>query len=162
MIIREARTGDAGAIAAVLNPVIRETAVTFTTAEKTPETLAQEIAARQTEGKAYLVAEQDGEILGFATYFQFRGGPGYVRTMEHTIVLDPAAQGRGVGRALMAGLEEHARAAGVHSLWAGVSAENPAGLQFHLKVGFTRIARLPEVGHKSGRYMDLILLQKIL
>ena len=62
----------------------------------------------------------------------------------------------------MAALEDHAKAAGVHSLWAGVSAENSAGIAFHRSVGFAEVARLPEVGHKFGRWMDLVLMQKIL
>ena len=162
MILRPAEARDAPAVAAIWNPVIRETAATFTTLEKTPDGLAADFAVRAAEGKLFLLAEEAGELLGFATYFQFRNGPGYARTMEHSIILAPAARGRGVGRALMAALEDHARAAGVHSLWAGVSAENSAGIAFHRSVGFAEVARLPEVGHKFGRWMDLVLMQKIL
>ena len=162
MILRPAEARDAPAVAAILSPVIRETAATFTTLEKTPDGLAADFAVRAAEGKLFLLAEEAGELLGFATYFQFRNGPGYARTMEHSIILAPAARGRGVGRALMAALEDHARAAGVHSLWAGVSAENSAGIAFHRSVGFAEVARLPEVGHKFGRWMDLVLMQKIL
>lgn len=162
MIIRGASAADAAAIAALWNPVIRDTAATFTTALKTPEGLAQDIAQKQADGLGFLVAEEGGQMLGFATYFQFRGGPGYAHTMEHTIHLQGSARGRGVGRALMGALCDHARAGGVHSLWAGVSGENPAGVAFHRAIGFQQIARLPEVGYKFGRWMDLILLQKIL
>ena len=162
MILRTAEARDAAGVAAIWNPVIRDTAATFTTLEKTSEGLAADFATRAAEGKLFLLAEVEGDILGFATYFQFRNGPGYARTMEHSIILAPAARGRGVGRALMAALEDHARAGGVHSLWAGVSAENPQGLAFHRAIGFAEIARLPEVGHKFGRWMDLVLMQKIL
>ncbi|OZB15114.1 MAG: GNAT family N-acetyltransferase [Rhodobacterales bacterium 34-62-10] len=161
-MLRPAEARDASDVAAIWNPVIRETAATFTTQEKTPEGLAGDFAARAAEGRLFLVAEDAGAVLGFATYFQFRNGPGYARTMEHSIILASAARGRGVGRALMAGLEDHARAGGVHSLWAGVSAENPAGVAFHRAIGFAEIARLPEVGYKFGRWMDLVLMQKIL
>ena len=162
MILRHALAQDAGAVATIWNPVIRETAATFTTQEKTIVGLTADFAARAAEGKAFLLAEEAGQLLGFATYFQFRNGPGYARTMEHTIVLAPSARGRGVGRHLMAALEDHARAGGAHTLWAGVSGENPAGLAFHRAIGFAEVARLPQVGHKFGRWMDLVLMQKFL
>lgn len=161
-MIRPATTADAAAIAAFWNPVIRDTAATFNPVEKSPDDIARMIAERQAAGHGFLVAELDGQVAGFASYAQFRGGVGYARTMEHTVILSPAAQGRGVGRALMAALEDHARGAGVHSLIAGVSAENPAGRAFHAAIGYAVIATLPEVGYKFGRWMDLTLMQKIL
>ncbi|MGB1208696.1 MAG: GNAT family N-acetyltransferase, partial [Paracoccaceae bacterium] len=126
--IRAAQKVDAGAIAAIWNPVIATTAITFTTATKTPEALAQDIARK---GPAFQVACVDGRVVGFATYGPFRNGPGYAYTREHTIVLAPQAQGFGVGRALMQAIETAAMAEGIHSLWAGVSGENPAGVRFH-------------------------------
>lgn len=162
MILRPATPRDSAAIAAIWNPVIRQTAATFTDAEKTVDGLAAQITTRHTEGKAFFVAEDSGAILGFATYSQFRGGPGYRHTMEHSVIVAPEARGRGVGRALMLALEDHARRAGVHSLWAAVSAENPDGVAFHARLGFRTVATLPQVGRKFGRWMDLVLMQKIL
>ena len=161
-MIRDANAADAAGIAAVWNPVIRDTPFTFNAVEKSAEDVAAMIAARQGEGHPFLVAEAGGRLLGFASYAQFRGGVGYARTMEHTVILAPEAWGQGTGRALMAALERHARAAGVHSLIGGVSAENPAGRAFHARIGFAEVAVLPQVGHKFGRYMDLVLMQKIL
>ena len=157
MRIRHACSGDAAAIAAIWNPIIDDTAITFTTARKTEAALAADIEAR---GAAFQVAEAEGAVLGFATYFPFRAGPGYARTKEHTILLAPQARGRGVGRALMTALEQAARAEGVHSLWAGVSGENPGGVAFHAALGFAPVAVLPEVGFKFGRFMDLHLMCK--
>jgi L-amino acid N-acyltransferase len=160
-VIRAATAADAGAIAALWNHYIRDTLVTFNLAEKSEEEVAATIAARQAAGQAFLVAEDSG-LLGFATYAQFRGGVGYARTMEHTVLLDAAARGRGVGRALMAAVEDHARGAGVHSLFGGVSGANPEGRAFHLAVGYAEVAVLREVGWKWGRWLDLHLMQKIL
>ncbi len=158
MIIRPAQAGDAEAIALLWNPVVRETAVTFNSIEKTVAGLRKEIAARH----AFLVAEDDGGLLGFATYGQFRGGVGYARTGEHTIILAPDARGRGVGRDLIGAVEDHAREGGFHSMFAGVSGENPGGVAFHERMGYAQVAVLPQVGWKFGRWMDLILLQKLL
>lgn len=162
MIIRLARCEDAEAIAAIWNPYIRDTATTFTTTEKAPAGIAGDIQLRLSEGKAFLVAESEAKVLGFATYFQFRSGPGYAHTMEHTVILSPEARGKGVGRALMKALEDHARKARVHSLVAGVSGENPNAIAFHERLGYERVALMPEAGRKFGRWMDLILLQKLL
>ena len=160
--IRDATHDDAAQIATLWNPVIRDTAATFNAQEKSPADVAQMIATRQSDGHAFLVATRAGTLLGFATYSQFRGGIGYARTMEHTIILAPEARGQGSGRALMDRIMNHARSAGAHSLIAGVSAENPGGLGFHARLGFTEVARLQQVGHKFGRYMDLVLMQKFL
>lgn len=162
MILRPATAEDAPAIVAIWNPVIRDTSATFTTLEKAVDGVAADIRVREEQGKAFLVAEEDGMLLGFATYFQFRSGPGYRFTMEHSVILGPQARGRGIGQALMTALEEHAHDAGVHSLFAGVSADNPAGLKFHAALGYEEVARLPEAGHKFGLWMDLVLMQKIL
>ena len=157
MIIRRAEAGDVSAILDIWNPLIRDTSVTFTTLEKTAQGLADDIAAR---GDAFLVAEAAGQILGFATYGAFRSGPGYAHTAEHSVILAGDARGQGVGRALMARLEDHARTQGIHVLIAGVSGENEAAIAFHRAIGFTEAARLPEVGRKFGRWMELVLLHK--
>lgn len=158
-MIRPAIAADAEAIAAFWNPQIRDTLVTFNSIEKTPEDIARDIAAKQGQGHGFLVTEIDGATLGFASYGQFRGGIGYAQSMEHTIILDPRAQGRGVGRGLMAALLDHARDAGVHVMMAGVCAENDGGLRFHEAMGFAEVAQVPEVGFKYGRYLDLVLMQ---
>lgn len=161
-MIRPALATDAAAIAAFWNPVIRDTAITFNPVEKSAAEVAAMILGRQSAGHGFFVAEYQGQVAGFASYAQFRGGAGYARTMEHTIILSPAAQGTGLGRALMSALEDHARTGGSHSMIAGVSAENPAGRAFHAAIGYTEIATLPQVGYKFGRWMDLVLMQKIL
>lgn len=156
MIIRAATKGDADAIADILNPVIRETAITFNAQERTPA----EIVDMMGLVPCYLVAEDQSQVVGFASYDQFRKGVGYARAMEHTIVLSDRARGKGAGRALMGGITDHARAAGVGSLWAGVSGENPAGVAFHTAIGFETVATLPNVGFKFGRWMDLVLMRQ--
>lgn len=156
MIVRDAIASDAPRIAAIQNPIIRETAITFNSEEKTPEM----ILASFSELPCFLVVEKEGQVLGFASYIQFRRGIGYARAMEHTIVLAPEARGQGAGRALMDAVEDRARRAGVGSMWAGVSGENPDGVLFHAKLGYSEIARLPKVGFKFGRWMDLVLMRK--
>ncbi len=159
MKVRSAIAADSAAIAAIWNPIIRDTTITFTPDERSEADIRRLIAERQDAGHAVFVADT-GDVSGFGFYGQFRNGRGYGRTMEHTVHVAPAARKAGVGRALMAALEGHARAGGAHSLFAGVSGENPAGRAFHAALGFASVAVLPEVGHKFGRWIDLHLMRK--
>lgn len=157
-MIRAARPADAAAIAAFWNPLIRDTVVTFSPLEKSAAEIAGMIATRP----AFLVADAGQGPTGFATYAQFRSGPGYAHAQEHTIILAQAARGQGAGRALMVALEQAACAQGHHAMIGGVSGSNPEGIAFHAAVGYREVGRLPEVGWKFGKWHDLVLMQKIL
>ncbi|WP_323778463.1 GNAT family N-acetyltransferase [Leisingera sp.] len=159
MKIRSACPDDAEAVCAIANWVIRDTLATFNSIEKSPEDVRHQIEAGN---GAYLVAEQDGRILGHAHFFPFRSGPGYRCTAEHTIHLLPEAQAQGAGRALMQALEAKAEQAGIHVLIASVSSANPAAIGFHAALGYLETARMPELGCKQGRWLDTVFMQKIL
>ncbi len=163
-MIRPAIVLDAQAIADVWNPWIRDTGITFNAVDKHREDVADLIVTRTKAGHGFLVACDDdtGAVLGFATYAQFRGGIGYARTMEHSIILAPEARGKGLGRALLTRIEAHAREEGAHQILAGVSSENADGIKFHLAMGYAEAARIREAGYKFSRYMDLVLMQKFL
>ena len=159
-MIRPATTMDAAAIAAIWNPVIRDSVATFNAQEHSTQAIAQMISERDATGHATFVALHDNKVTGFATYSQFRGGVGYKHTAEHTVIVAPRGAGAGLGRGLMEALCAHAAAAGIHSLWAGISGENTNGVAFHERLGFVHVATLPEVGRKFDRWFDLILMQK--
>ncbi len=159
MSIRAAAPEDAQAICAIWNPIIRDTTVTFTDTPKLAEDISTLIKVR---AGAFFVAEQAGEVAGFATYSAFRSGPGYWRTKELSINLAPDVRGKGIGRALLEQLETYAVAQEVHSLIAGISGENPKAQAFHAKLGYQHVGLIPDVGYKFGRYIDLVLMQKIL
>jgi len=162
MTTRAAVTGDAAAIATIWNRYIRDTAVTFTSEEKTTAGIAADIAARQGGGMAFLVTGPAGRLAGFATSHPFRAGPGYQHTLEVTVMLAPEARGQGRGRALLAGLERAARGGGIHVLVAGISGENPAACDFFAAAGFSPAGRIAQAGRKFGRWMDLVVMQKTL
>jgi len=162
MTIRAASNSDAEAICAIWNPVIRDSEITFNAILKTPADIAQMIADKTRAGHGFLVADGVDALQGFATYGQFRAGIGYTRTMEHTVVLPPDTRGKGIGRALMAAIEDHARTGGAHSIFAGVSSGNPAGVVFHERLGYVHAGTLRQVGWKFGRWYDLHLMQKML
>ncbi len=160
MKLREAGPADADTIAAIWNPYIRDTAITFTSEVKSDAGVARLIAERQRAGHPFLVAEGAGGVMGFATYAPFRDGPGYARTMEHTVMLAPDATRRGAGRALMGAIEARARAAAHRSLIGGLSSGNADGIAFHAAIGFVEVGRVREAGWKWQRWWDLVLMQK--
>ncbi len=158
MKIRAAQGMDADAIAGLWNVMIRDTDATFTTQEKTAHGIAALIAERT---GAFWVADQNG-VQGFVTFGQFRSGPGYSATVEHTIILGPHVQGKGVGRKLMQTALTGAASLGHHVMVAAVSGANPGAVVFHAKLGFEQTALMPHVGRKGGKWLDLILMQKII
>jgi len=94
-----------------------------------------------------------------------RGGdwfPGYRHTVEHTIHVDGDHHGHGIGRALLATLIEEGRQRNVHVMVAGIDSDNAASIAFHQAMGFAEVARMPAVGRKFDRWLDLILVQRIL
>lgn len=157
-MIRPARPDDATAIAAIWNRLITTTTHTFTTLERSAADIATQIAA----GTPWWVALDGETVVGHATYGPFRSGPGYARTMEHSVHLADTAHRKGLGRALMTAIEDHARAAGVHVMVAGISGENGTGQAFHAAVGYDRCGLVRQAGQKWGRFIDLVLMQKIL
>ncbi|SFE07799.1 GNAT family N-acetyltransferase [Roseivivax sediminis] len=159
MTVRPATASDAAAIAAIINPIITGTTITFAADPRAPSQIRDSIAASR---GAYFVVEQGGAVAGFCNYTPFRGGAGYARTLEHTVVLASGARGAGLGRALMTALEAHAIAAGGRSLVAAISAENEGGLHFHAALDFTEVGRVAQAGHKFDRWIDLVLMQKML
>lgn len=153
-MIRPAQINDAARIKAIWNHYIRNTTVTFLPDEKSLQDVESMIDADP------CLVWDDGQVVGFARYFQFRGGRGYAPTVEHTVLLDPSAAGRGIGRNLLIAICDLAAQDGKHSIWAGISAENGAAVAFHEACGFEAVARLPEVGFKFDRWIDLIFMQK--
>jgi len=134
--------------------MIADTLFTFTTDPKTKDAIAEMIETRP----VLVLTDQ----TGFASYGPFRSGPGYAATVEHSILLNKSAQGRGQGRVLMAALMDHARGEGHHVMVAGISSANPKAVAFHAALGFESVANMPEVGRKHDQWLDLILMQKLL
>lgn len=162
MLIRPASEKDAKNITHIWNPMIRDTENTFTSTQKTVADVQTMIAQRAKHNHGFYVAQNDAGILGFATYFPFRSGPGYAHTMEHSVILAPNAVGKGLGRSLMDRLEDHARDNQIHVMIAGISAQNTTAQLFHKAIGYQQVAHIKQVGFKFGSWHDLILMQKFM
>jgi phosphinothricin acetyltransferase len=109
-----------------------------------------------------LVAERDGQVVGLATFGPFRDTtkwPGYRFTVENTVQVREDHFGTGVGRVLMRALIKEAKGRGKHSMIAAVDGANEASIRFHERLGFVEVARLPEVGAKFDRWLDVVFLE---
>jgi L-amino acid N-acyltransferase len=159
MEIRDAVESDFGAITAIYNEILTNSTAIYS---DQAANLEQRIAwwrERQRLQYPVLVAVESDTVLGFASFGGFRTWPGYRYSVECSIHLDRTARGRGIGTELMTVLICRARDLGKHTLIAGVDSENIASLRFFERLGFERVAYLPEVGHKFGRFLNLHLLQ---
>lgn len=165
MPVRPARPDDIDAILGLYNRLIRTDTVTWRDEEASGAELAAWFDRQAAEGNPVLVAEVDGAVVGYVTWSGFRGvggqPNGYRHSKELTIHVDGAQHGRGIGRALLEALLAEAAVRGVHVLVAGVDAANDGSIRFHEALGFIEVARMPEVGRKFDRWLDLVLLQRI-
>ncbi len=163
MQLRPATHEDLPALLDLHNTAVRELRAIWTDRLETLEDRKKWLEGRQAAGLPVIVAiDEDGGLLGYASYGPFRAKEGYNLTMEHSIYVSKAAQGKGTGKALLAELIERAKAAGLHTLVGAVDADNAASLALHARFGFTETGRLPQVGFKFGQWMDLIFVVKVL
>ncbi|WP_454229701.1 N-acetyltransferase family protein [Propioniciclava flava] len=160
--LRPATPHDVASIVDIYNQSVAVNTASWDTAAQTVAERLAWFEARTTAGQAVIVAERHGRVIGWGSWGPFRAKDGYRMTMEDTLYVDDSARGLGVGSQLLAALIDSARDAGVHALIAAVSHENDASIALHKKHGFTQVGRLPQVGAKFGRWLDLVLLQRTL
>ena len=158
--IRAASEADLPAILAIYNDaVLNQTSIW----NDTPVELAERRAwwqARTAQNYPVLVAAVGPEICGYASFGDFRPFQGYRYTVEHSVYIAPHAQRRGIGTSLLERLIEDAAKLGKHMMVGGIAADNLASLALHARLGFTETARMPQVGYKFGRWLDLVFVQR--
>ena len=120
------------------------------------------LADRLRAGYPVLVASDGHDVLGYATFGDFRPHDGYRFTVEHSVYVRSDQRGRGIGKALMIELIGQARAIGKHTMVGAVASENTGSIALHERLGFVETGRMPQVGMKFGRWLDLTFLQLIL
>jgi phosphinothricin acetyltransferase len=159
--VRRARPGDAVAIAAIYAPHVTDGVVSF---ELTPPDAA-EVARRMADGGArypWLVAEDDGPVLGYAYASAFRARAAYDWAVETTVYIATAAQGRGVGRSLYDALLAELIRAGFTQAVAVIALPNDASVRLHERLGFAPVGVNPAIGYKHGRWIDVGIWQRAL
>lgn len=158
MIVRAATGNDVPALTALYNDLGVATTASY---DLCPVTVDQRLAwldDHMANNWPVLVADDDGQVAGFAAYGAFREKPGYRFTVEHSVYVDQQYQGCGVGRALMTALIDVAKAQHIHTIVGLVDATNADSIAFHQRLGFFAAGTLPHVGHKFGRWLDVTFL----
>lgn len=162
ILIRPAIDADLPAILAIYNDAVATTTAIWNERLSDLDDRRHWWQDRVARGFPVLVAELNGRCIGYATYGPFRPNDGYKHSRELSIYVDAAHRGKGIASKLMDRLEEHARADGVHVLVGGLEADNTASLALHARHGFEKVGHLKQVGRKFDRWLDLVLMQKVL
>mgnify|MGYP001767573060 CR=1 FL=1 len=160
--IRDAEDRDLAEILAIYDDAVVATTAIWNETRVDLDDRRRWWTARVGQGYPVLVAEIDGRVAGYATFGDFRAFDGYRHTVEQSVYVAGAFRRRGVARALLVALEERARALGKHALVAGIEAENAASIALHRELGFADCGRLPQVGRKFDRWLDLAFMVKLL
>ncbi|MFP9116057.1 GNAT family N-acetyltransferase [Flavobacterium sp. RHBU_3] len=160
--IRRATTADLAVIRDITNHNILHTTSNYDYESKTEAEISQWFADKQQGNWPVIVAEENGSVLGFATYGTFRLKIGYKPTVEHSVYVIEGQHGKGIGRLLLTHLIELCRAEGYHCMVGCIDAANQGSIAFHKKFGFTEAGILKEVAFKFNRWLDLQFMQLLL
>ncbi|MCX8998494.1 GNAT family N-acetyltransferase [Rhizobiaceae bacterium BDR2-2] len=159
VFVRPAAEADLPAILAIYNDAVLNTTAIW---NETPVDLDNRrvwFAGRAARNQPVLVAESDGEVIGYASYGDWRAFEGFRHTMEHSVYVRSDRKGAGTGAKLMEALIAVAAERGVHVLIGCIEAENAASIRLHEKLGFRLVGRFGEVGQKFGRWLDLTCME---
>lgn len=159
-IIRNAEERDLDSIKDIYNDAVENTLAIWNEQTVDRENRKQWWETRLSAGFPVLVAEENGNTAGYASYGAFRPFEGYRFSAELSIYVDKMIRGKGIGKMLLAALIAHAKGNHIHMLIAGIEAGNKTSIALHEAFGFEKTGYMPEVGFKNGQWLDLVMMQK--
>ena len=162
MHVRIATVDDAPAILDIYNHEVLTSTVTF---DLVPRTIAEQLAWMTDRSGAHVVVvavDDNGFVVGFGALSAYRERAGYATTVEDSVYVHEAHRGAGVGRLLLSDLVDRATAHGFHALMAKIVGHHEASIHLHESAGFEIVGREREVGRKFGRWLDVVLLERLL
>ena len=166
--IRKATKADAEAIQTIYAPYVRETAVSFEYDVPSVEEMAKRIEEVQ-KTHPWIVAEEDGKIVGYAYAHAFYGRAAYQWAVETSIYVDRQDKRKGIGKKLHDTLEDRLKKQGILNMNACIAYIEPEeehltqdSVRFHERMGYTKVAHFHLCGKKFGRWYDVIWMEKII
>jgi L-amino acid N-acyltransferase YncA len=163
LVVRPATEADVPAIASIYAVAVATGTASWELTPPSIEEMRARFRAIVDGDYPYLVAVRAGQVQGYAYASAFRPRPGYRHTIENSVYVAAAAQGQGMGRALLAELIDACAAKGWRQMVAVIGGtENVASVRLHAALGFVEVGRLPATGRKFGRWLDCIQMQRAL
>jgi L-amino acid N-acyltransferase len=162
IIIRPATQQDIPAIVEIYNDAVMHSTASY---DYYPATLDARIAWYESHLRSQhpiFVAEEGGKIVGWSSLSAFRHADGYCYSAEDSIYVAAGNRGRGIGKLLLSPLISTAQELGLHTIIAGIDASNEVSIRLHENFGFRQVGYLKEVAFKFDRWLDLVLMQRML
>ncbi len=161
VVVREAAADDIPGVAAVYAHYVANTAASFEEEPPDAEEMRRRWQGVRERGLPFLVAAQEGRVLGFAYAGPFRTRSAYRYTIEDSIYVAPDAVRRGIGRALLSRLIEGCGELGYRQMIAVIGdSANVASVRLHASLGFRQEGVLRGVGWKFGRWVDVVIMHR--
>jgi phosphinothricin acetyltransferase len=160
-LIRDAGAEDAGSICAIYNQGIEDRVATLETELRDPEERGQWLRARGARHPV-IVAESGGRVVGWASLNPFNPRAAYDQVADFSVYVERSWRGQGVGRTLLQELIERARALGYHKLVLAAFPFNGAGMRLYQAAGFREVGVYKEQGRVDGRWVDVVIMERLL
>ncbi len=159
LIIRNATETDLPQMLEIYNEIIATTTAVFQYDPHTLEMRNEWFQTKQQQGFPVFVTEENNIIIGFSTIGSFRNWQAYKYSVENSVYVKAGYRGKGIGKLLLQPLIDAAKQMKMHTIMAGIVADNESSLRLHKSFGFEEVAHFKEVGFKFDRWLDLKFLQ---
>lgn len=160
--IRPYKTKDTQAILAIINHNILHSTALYDYTIRCYEQQKNILEEKIHKNFPVIVAELDGNVVGFGMYSEFRFREAYKFTVEHSVYVNENFHGKGIGKQLLQELIVLARKQKLHTMIAVIDAENQSSVEFHEKFGFVTAGIIKESGYKFDRWLHSVIMQLIL
>ncbi|MDQ6838723.1 MAG: N-acetyltransferase family protein [Actinomycetota bacterium] len=161
MDVRLARGDDAEAIRSIYNHEVLNAWVTFDIVERTADEQHRWLDEHSGAHPAVVAADARGRIAAFGSLSPYRARPAYRTTVEDSVYVHRSARGQGVGQAILVELVNLAGSHGFHAIMARIVDGHEASIKLHRDCGFELVGVERQVGRKFGRWLDVVLMQKL-
>ena len=162
LFVRLATLDDAEAIRAIYNREVTGSTVTFDLVPRTLEVQQEWLAAHAGAHPAVVVETDEGAVAGFGSLSPYRSRPAYSTTVEDSVYVHHDHRGAGVGRLVLSELVRLAEVHGFHTMIGRIVGGHASSIALHRRCGFAEIGVEREVGRKFGKWLDVVLMQRLL